>query len=100
MTAPQGPSLVGRQIGVPVRGDLLKDWQDQKDTMLAIADAMPEEMFRRESSRRSASRTSTALRCSRSRPTPASPTRSTRRSYRDTRIVPRIIRRWGRHTYS
>jgi uncharacterized damage-inducible protein DinB len=28
-----------------VRGDLLKDWRDQKDTMLKIADAMPEDKF-------------------------------------------------------
>ena len=28
-----------------VRGDLLKDWQDQKDMMLKIADAMPEDRF-------------------------------------------------------
>jgi uncharacterized damage-inducible protein DinB len=28
-----------------VLGDLLKDWQDQKDTMLKIADAMPEDKF-------------------------------------------------------
>ena len=26
-------------------GDLLTDWQTQKRTMLAIADAMPEELF-------------------------------------------------------
>ena len=28
-----------------VRGDLLKDWQDQKDMMMKIADAMPEDRF-------------------------------------------------------
>lgn len=28
-----------------VRGDLLEDWQDQKDTMMKIADAMPEDKF-------------------------------------------------------
>jgi uncharacterized damage-inducible protein DinB len=28
-----------------VLGDLLKDWQDQKDTMMKIADAMPEDKF-------------------------------------------------------
>lgn len=28
-----------------VTGDLLKDWQDQKDTMIKIADAMPEDKF-------------------------------------------------------
>jgi uncharacterized damage-inducible protein DinB len=28
-----------------VLGDLLTDWQDQKDTMMQIADAMPEESF-------------------------------------------------------
>lgn len=28
-----------------VQGDLLKDWQDQKDMMMKIADAMPEDKF-------------------------------------------------------
>ena len=28
-----------------VLGDLLKDWQGQKDTMMSIADAMPEDKF-------------------------------------------------------
>lgn len=36
-TAPAGTATV--------LGDLLKDWQDQKDTMLKIADAMPEDKF-------------------------------------------------------
>jgi len=31
--------------GATVLGDLLKDWQEQKDTMLKIADAMPEDKF-------------------------------------------------------
>ena len=28
-----------------VRGDLIKDWQDQKEAMMKIADAMPEDKF-------------------------------------------------------
>jgi uncharacterized damage-inducible protein DinB len=36
-TAPEGEATV--------LGDLMKDWQDQKDTMLKIADAMPEDKF-------------------------------------------------------
>jgi uncharacterized damage-inducible protein DinB len=36
-TAPAGTATV--------LGDLLKDWQDQKDTMMKIADAMPEDKF-------------------------------------------------------
>ncbi len=31
--------------GVTVAGDMLKDWQQQKATMVAIADAMPEDKF-------------------------------------------------------
>lgn len=31
--------------GATVVGDLLKDWQDQKDTLMKIADAMPEDKF-------------------------------------------------------
>ena len=31
--------------GATVAGDMLKDWQSQKATMLAIADAMPEDKF-------------------------------------------------------
>ena len=31
--------------GVTVAGDMLKDWQQQKATMLAIADAMPEDKY-------------------------------------------------------
>lgn len=41
--APQASAPVAGQA--TVRGDLLKDWQDQKDTMLKIADAMPEDKF-------------------------------------------------------
>ena len=36
-TAPAGTATV--------LGDLQKDWQDQKDTMMKIADAMPEDKF-------------------------------------------------------
>jgi len=32
--------------GATVRGDLIKDWERQKETMMAIADAMPEDLFR------------------------------------------------------
>ena len=31
--------------GVALAGDMLKDWQQQKATMVAIADAMPEDKF-------------------------------------------------------
>jgi hypothetical protein len=31
--------------GETVRGDLIKDWQNQKESMMGIADAMPEAMF-------------------------------------------------------
>jgi uncharacterized damage-inducible protein DinB len=31
--------------GVTLAGDMLKDWQQQKTTMLAIAEAMPEDKF-------------------------------------------------------
>jgi hypothetical protein len=31
--------------GATVLGDLLKDWQEQQETMMAIADAMPEGMY-------------------------------------------------------
>jgi uncharacterized damage-inducible protein DinB len=31
--------------GATVRGDLIKDWERQKATLLAIADAMPEDKF-------------------------------------------------------
>jgi uncharacterized damage-inducible protein DinB len=31
--------------GVTLAGDMLKDWQQQKNTMVAIADAMPEDKF-------------------------------------------------------
>jgi uncharacterized damage-inducible protein DinB len=40
--AAPAPAAAGQAT---VRGDLLKDWQDQKDTMLKIADAMPEDRF-------------------------------------------------------
>lgn len=41
--APATPAASAGQA--TVRGDLLKDWQDQKDTLLKIADAMPEDRF-------------------------------------------------------
>lgn len=41
-TAPAATPAAGQAT---VLGDLLKDWQDQKDTMLKIADAMPEDKF-------------------------------------------------------
>lgn len=41
--APATPAASAGQA--TVRGDLLKDWQEQKDTLLKIADAMPEDMF-------------------------------------------------------
>ncbi len=31
--------------GATVRGDLIKDWERQKDAMMGIADAMPEDTF-------------------------------------------------------
>jgi len=31
--------------GAMVRGDLIKDWERQKDALMGIADAMPEEVF-------------------------------------------------------
>lgn len=31
--------------GATVRGDLIKDWEGQKETMMRIADAMPEDKF-------------------------------------------------------
>ena len=31
--------------GATVRGDLIKDWERQKDALMGIADAMPEETF-------------------------------------------------------
>ncbi|MBI3050326.1 MAG: DinB family protein [Acidobacteria bacterium] len=40
---PAGPGAAAG--GATVLGDLLKDWQEQKDTMLKIADAMPEDGF-------------------------------------------------------
>jgi uncharacterized damage-inducible protein DinB len=40
---PQAPS--GTQAQSTVLKDLVKDWQGQKTTMMAIADAMPEEKF-------------------------------------------------------
>jgi uncharacterized damage-inducible protein DinB len=40
--APPPPAAAGQAT---VRGDLLKDWQDQKDALLKIADAMPEDKF-------------------------------------------------------
>jgi uncharacterized damage-inducible protein DinB len=39
--AGQGPATGG----TTVRGDLIKDWESQKEMMLAIADAMPEDKF-------------------------------------------------------
>jgi len=40
---PAGPGAAAG--GATVLGDLLEDWQEQKDTMLKIADAMPEDRF-------------------------------------------------------
>jgi len=40
--AAPAPAAAGQAT---VRGDLLKDWQDQKDMMMKIADAMPEDTF-------------------------------------------------------
>jgi uncharacterized damage-inducible protein DinB len=37
-----GPPAAG---GANVRADLIKDWQGQKDMIMAIADAMPEDKF-------------------------------------------------------
>jgi uncharacterized damage-inducible protein DinB len=37
-----GPAATG---AATILGDLLKDWQAQKDTMMKIADAMPEDKF-------------------------------------------------------
>ncbi|MGH9258255.1 MAG: DinB family protein [Vicinamibacterales bacterium] len=39
------PSATAASGTATVLGDLLKDWQDQKDTMMKIADAMPEDKF-------------------------------------------------------
>ena len=36
---------VASSQGVTLAGDMLKDWQQQKTTMAAIADAMPEDKF-------------------------------------------------------
>lgn len=41
--APQAPA--GQAGQSTVLGDLLKDWQSQKDQMMQIADAMPEDKF-------------------------------------------------------
>lgn len=49
--APPAPEATEAPAAAPaagqasVRGDLIKDWQDQKDAMLKIADAMPEDKF-------------------------------------------------------
>ena len=40
--ATSAPAAEGR---ASVRGDLIKDWQDQKEMMIKIADAMPEDKF-------------------------------------------------------
>ena len=40
--ATSAPAAAGQATA---RGDLIKDWQDQKDMMLKIADAMPEDKF-------------------------------------------------------
>jgi uncharacterized damage-inducible protein DinB len=50
-TAPSATNSAPAPAAVPaagsetVRGDLIKDWQSQKDTMMKIADAMPENKF-------------------------------------------------------
>lgn len=48
----EGPATAAPAAGLApaagtatVRGDLIKDWQDQKDTMMKLADAMPEDKF-------------------------------------------------------
>ncbi len=43
-TAPAA-ALAASPGGATTRGDLIKDWERQKTTMLAIGDAMPEETF-------------------------------------------------------
>lgn len=43
--AASAPASAPREAQATVRGDLVKDWQRQKDTMLKIADAMPEDKF-------------------------------------------------------
>lgn len=44
--ATEAPPAATAASGEPtIRGDLLKDWQEQKDTMIKIADAMPEDKF-------------------------------------------------------
>lgn len=40
--AASAPAAAGQ---ASVRGDLIKDWQDQKEMMIKIADAMPEDKF-------------------------------------------------------
>jgi uncharacterized damage-inducible protein DinB len=40
--ATSAPAAAGQAT---VRGDLIKDWQDQKEMMMKIADAMPEDKF-------------------------------------------------------
>lgn len=45
-TAPATPAATPAGPDAPtVRGDLIKDWQRQKETLMKIADAMPEDKF-------------------------------------------------------
>lgn len=43
--ATEAPAAAPAAGQASVRGDLIKDWQDQKDALLKIADAMPEDKF-------------------------------------------------------
>ena len=43
--APSETASAEASGGATVTGDLIKDWERQKDTLVAIADAMPEDQF-------------------------------------------------------